>query len=151
VADLERKETERANAARIVEDVADTAGRYKETVARLTADNMIFLMKVMLESAHGTLISWLFTVSDQHRLSQVNAEFRFDLPCMGDARFNLRNYSNPAGDQKNLNDQRVGEGRVCFGNRSSLTIVRLTPDNMIIRLKVLLEPMKDVLVSLEFW
>jgi hypothetical protein len=60
MADLERKESDRANAARLAEDAADTAGRYKETVARLTADNMIFLMKVMLKPSHGTLISRAF-------------------------------------------------------------------------------------------
>lgn len=43
---MERKERERSDAARIAEDASDTAGRYKEAVARLTADNMIFLMKV---------------------------------------------------------------------------------------------------------
>lgn len=39
----------------------------------------------------------------------------------------------------------------CFGDRNSLTIVWLTADSMIICLKVLLEPMKDFMVSLEVW
>lgn len=78
VADLERKESDRANAARMAEDAADMAGRYKETVARLTADNMIFLMKVMLKPSHGTLIPWFFEVADLHHFAHVNAEFRFE-------------------------------------------------------------------------
>ncbi|GAQ85292.1 hypothetical protein KFL_002280060 [Klebsormidium nitens] len=51
VTDMERKERERSDAARIAEDAADTAGRYKEAVARLTADNMIFLMKLRTAEA----------------------------------------------------------------------------------------------------